>query len=211
NVLFVKRDAKGEIEDSFTLVPKAQNNPNMGLISEPSTRHFIHKDVFTHINHESGMDKEEPFSGFKNDTVNIGQTFLTTSGKIKIRVDSVTKHHFSSYLILKLSAMATSLNDSVRLNAMYVRDTATAGEEGISDQSDMLGVLLKFDKVNYDKNGNAKFQVFTGERAPRKPYIVLKTIEFPWINLVWAGTIIMVLGFAMAVVFRSRQLKALSE
>lgn len=207
SVLFVKRNEEGGIADSFTLTPKAQNNPNMGLISEPSTRHYLHKDVFTHINHESALDKQEPFAGFKTDSLAMGQTFLTNSAKIKLRIDSVSAHRFQSYLILKYSILASTLTDSVMLHPMYVRDTVEGGEEAIPDQSDALGVLLQPNKVQTHKDGSAKFIITSAERAPRKTYVVLKAIEFPWINLVWAGTIIMVLGAAMAVIFRIRQLK----
>lgn len=210
NVLFVKRDKEGKIADSFTLWPKSQNNPNMGLISEPSTRHYLHKDVFTHINHESGMDKEEPFAGFKADTVVQGETFLSSSGKVMLRLDSVTKLNYENYLILQFSVMAKTLTDSVMLKPLYVRDTSGRGEEPMTDQADEIGVLLKVDKVNYQNSGKpTTFVIMSGERSPRKSYIVLKAIEFPWINLVWGGTIIMVVGFTMALVFRYKQQKAM--
>lgn len=208
SVLFVKRDKDGGIADSFTLTPKAQNNPNMGLISEPSTRHYIHKDVFTHVNHESSLDKTEPFSGFVTDTLVVGDRFTTQSAKVSLRLDSVVPHRFQSYLILKYSVMVSTLTDSVMLHPMYVRDTVEGGEEGIPDQSDAMGVLLTPGVAGLQKGGNSAFVMTIGERTPRKTYIVLKAIEFPWINLVWAGTIIMVLGFAMAVTFRIRQQKA---
>ena len=203
-VLFVKRNADGSIADSFTLKPKAQKNPNMGLISEPSTRHYLHKDVFTHINHESGMDKIEPFAGFKTDTVKTGEWFLTATGKKKLRVDSITRHNFQSYLILRLVVTVSSLNDSATLHPMYVVDTASGATELVSDQNDNLGIMLTLNKVQIEGGNNPGLVLTTGERAPRKPYIVLKTIEFPWINLVWSGTIIMVLGFAVAVMNRLR-------
>ena len=49
---------------------------------------------------------------------------------------------------------------------------------------------------------NIEFQIQSGEKTPVKDYIVLKVISFPWINLVWAGTIIMLIGFILAVVNR---------
>lgn len=200
NVLFVKRKKNGDIADSFTLNPKAQKNPNMGLISEPSTRHYIHKDVFTHINHESSLDREEPFAGFKADTVKMGQTFLTSSGKTMFRLDSMRKLNYQNFLILQFTVLAKSLNDSVVLHPFYVRDTSGKGEEHMTDQSDELGVMLKVDQINYQNPDKPlSVVIMSAERSPRKNYIVLKAIEFPWINLVWAGTIIMVIGASMAV------------
>jgi len=210
NILFVKRDDNGGIKDSFTLWPKTQKNPNMGLINEPSTRHYIYKDVFTHVNHESSMDRDEPFAGFKNDTISRGEKFLSNSGKIMLRLDSVSKHRFKSYLVLKFSVTAKNLTDSATLHPLYLRDTISNQEESVTDQSDEIGVLLKMGGVFTDQK-NGTFQTLVAERSPRKKYVVLKAIVFPWINLVWAGTIIMVLGFAMAVVYRLKQLRSMKS
>lgn len=68
-IAFIKKDGQGKTVDSFVLEPKTQNNPKMGLLAEPSTRHFLYKDIFTHVNYESSMDRKEPFSNFRIDTV----------------------------------------------------------------------------------------------------------------------------------------------
>jgi len=46
------------------------------------------------------------------------------------------------------------------------------------------------------------FVIQSAEKEPVRDYIVLKVVEFPWINLVWAGTIIMVFGFVFAITNR---------
>jgi cytochrome c-type biogenesis protein CcmF len=33
-------------------------------------------------------------------------------------------------------------------------------------------------------------------------YITLKAYRFPWINLVWLGTVVMVIGFMISMYFR---------
>jgi cytochrome c biogenesis factor len=75
--------------------------------------------------------------------------------------------------------------------------------------SSELGVLTDIVNIEIPEPGQSadqvRFLIKTGERSPQKNYIVIKAIEFPWINLVWAGTIIMVVGFTMAVVYRVKQ------
>jgi cytochrome c-type biogenesis protein CcmF len=39
------------------------------------------------------------------------------------------------------------------------------------------------------------------------PFIALKVVEFPQINVLWIGTIIMITGFIMSLVWRRRQTK----
>jgi cytochrome c-type biogenesis protein CcmF len=40
-----------------------------------------------------------------------------------------------------------------------------------------------------------------------RKYIVVRAIQFPFINLLWAGTIIMVIGTLMAIFRRNKELK----
>ena len=51
----------------------------------------------------------------------------------------------------------------------------------------------------------------TAERKPQMDYVVMTAIEFPFIRMVWAGTIIMVMGFFIALVNRIRQVRNSSK
>ena len=37
------------------------------------------------------------------------------------------------------------------------------------------------------------------------PFIALKVLEFPQINILWIGAIIMIIGFVMSILWRRRQ------
>jgi cytochrome c-type biogenesis protein CcmF len=192
--------------DSFTLVPKTQNNPKMGLLAEPSTKHYIHKDVFTHINYESGMDKKEPFSGFKTDTVILGNTFTTNSGKCELTPLSVEKATSEKGLMLRLVLLMERLNQVDTLFPSILINEQTGALESVADQNDGLGVFASLLSFNIEDPDPAKqkisFVIQSGEKEPIRDYIVIKVVEFPWINLVWAGTIIMVFGFVFAITNR---------
>jgi cytochrome c-type biogenesis protein CcmF len=56
-------------------------------------------------------------------------------------------------------------------------------------------------------DGNNRFLVNVKESSSLTPFIALKVLQFPYINLVWLGTIIMVAGFVMSVVRRVKLLK----
>ncbi|HEY6899181.1 MAG TPA: hypothetical protein VI233_01000 [Puia sp.] len=43
------------------------------------------------------------------------------------------------------------------------------------------------------------------ESANMVPFIALKVLEFPQINLLWIGTIIMIIGFVMSLMWRRKQ------
>ena len=80
--------------------------------------------------------------------------------------------------------------------AFLVKDGAPALKlDTIMEQS----LVLKLDR---DRNGN--MQLGVRESAAVTRYITLKAYEFPWINLLWLGTVIMVAGFIMSAIHRAR-------
>jgi cytochrome c-type biogenesis protein CcmF len=45
------------------------------------------------------------------------------------------------------------------------------------------------------------------ERIPTQDYVILNVISKPWINLLWLGTVVMTLGFALAIWRRTAELR----
>jgi len=190
--------------DSFVLIPKTQNNPQMGLLAEPDTRHYISRDIFTHINYQSGLDREEPFSGFLMDTVSIQTNALTSSGKVQYRILTVersTDENGSTQL--RMPTWVSRLN---QVDTIYPQIMISEKENSIKSipvSSDELGLFLSIESIKIDNpdpsQGQFSFIINTGEKTPVKNYVVLKIVEFPWINLVWFGTIIMVIGFTVSI------------
>ena len=54
---------------------------------------------------------------------------------------------------------------------------------------------------------NKHLGIIVKESSQLTPFIALKVLQFPFINLVWLGTILMVTGFAMSMVRRAKLLK----
>ena len=213
-VAFVEKNAEGKTADSFVLEPKTQKNPKMGLLAEPSTRHFLHKDIFTHVNYESGMDRKEPFSNFRVDTVGFFTPFTTQTGKVVLTIDSIRRVKTELGLSLILTIKAKRLSDSVWLRPEFLVNEKTGNFEIKPAENDQFGVMtsivnLEILDSNPEKQ-NIRFVIQTGEKTPVWDYIVIQVIEFPWINLVWAGTIIMVIGFGISVFNRIQKQKQLS-
>ena len=213
-VAFVEKNAEGKTTDSFVLEPKTQKNPKMGLLAEPSTRHFLHKDIFTHVNYESGMDRKEPFSNFRVDTVGFFTPFTTQTGKVVLTIDSIRRVKTELGLSLILTIKAKRLSDSVWLRPEFLVNEKTGNFEMKPAENDQFGVMtsivnLEILDSNPEKQ-NIRFVIQTGEKTPVWDYIVIQVIEFPWINLVWAGTIIMVIGFGISVFNRIQKQKQLS-
>jgi len=99
--------------------------------------------------------------------------------------------------------LAERLNETDTLFPQILINEQTGNLESIADQNDRLGIFASLLSFNIEDPDPAKqkiaFVIQSGEKEPVRDYIVLKIVEFPWINLVWAGTIIMVFGFVFAI------------
>jgi cytochrome c-type biogenesis protein CcmF len=50
-----------------------------------------------------------------------------------------------------------------------------------------------------------KIELGIKESEAMVPFIALKVLEFPQVSLVWIGTIIMIIGFIISILWRRRQ------
>jgi cytochrome c-type biogenesis protein CcmF len=52
---------------------------------------------------------------------------------------------------------------------------------------------------------NQQIEIQVKESTRMVPFVALKVYEFPHINILWLGIIVMVTGFGMSAVYRSKQ------
>ncbi|MFM6983030.1 MAG: cytochrome c biogenesis protein CcsA [Chitinophagaceae bacterium] len=210
-------DEKGEIRDSFILKPNSQNNPKMGLISNPDTRHFLTRDIFTHITYESSMEEqvEKEFENFKTDTVSIGQSFPTSDGNRQLtlqKINVLEAPGATQRLHLQAEVVVSNLGDTFMARPEFISEDQIRFKEAVINQA---GVMVLFDRVIQDPKDpkNMLFVISSATRKPIMDYIILKAIEFPYINLLWLGTFVLIFGFTLSIIqrfkeFRRREAKA---
>jgi cytochrome c-type biogenesis protein CcmF len=69
-----------------------------------------------------------------------------------------------------------------------------------------LGLKFSFDRINYETN---KPVIVASEHTEAEvPFILVKAEVFPWINLLWLGSILMAVGTGIAIAQRSKRNKA---
>jgi cytochrome c-type biogenesis protein CcmF len=66
------------------------------------------------------------------------------------------------------------------------------------------GLKFRFSNV-YPEKGKLELTVLE-KKAAEKKWIVMKAIKFPYINLLWAGTVIMVIGFLLSIFRRNKEI-----
>jgi cytochrome c-type biogenesis protein CcmF len=205
-VLFERRDSlSNKVLESFTLYPDAFINPKgqQGLSANPSSKHYWNKDIFTYVNSVSSKPNEaiasetDTFKSFKlakGDTVFLSKAFLVFQG---FNTEIKDNRYQSDANDIAVSAKMDVYSLEGKINSIepiyyirkqfenYIDDTCTAS----------VGAIVRLSKVIPEEN-KAEIQIKEVEQTKR--WVVLKAILFPHINLVWIGTILMVIGFLLS-------------
>ncbi len=185
--------------ETFMLYPNTQIGDNGGLMPNPDTRHYITYDVYTHI---TAMPKKErdsiEWKNLKEYIVSPGDSIITDNGTIYFT--GVEQSNGES-IGLKNTTLAKALikvrrgETTLDINPIFGINDKTYFT--IRDESIEAGLRLGFE-VRPNENGSPQAVLEVAETNPQVDYIVMKGIVFPYINLLWLGTILMVIGFGIA-------------
>ncbi|MCX2451360.1 cytochrome c biogenesis protein CcsA [Pedobacter sp. PLR] len=208
----------GKLKEDFELNPHVQANEKMGLIASPDTKHYLTYDVYTHITsapdkkdtHEDHEDHnpEENYKAPRIANVKAGDTLHTGSGIITIK--ALNNKPAAKSLVLGENDLAVGLPLEVEVNGKVYKTEPIFLVKGnntfdFARNIDELGLRFRFTKVLPDQ-GKVELQVFEKPQQA-KDWVVFKSIEFPYINLYWAGTIVMVIGFLLSILRRQKEAK----
>ncbi|HEY1006132.1 MAG TPA: cytochrome C biogenesis protein, partial [Sphingobacteriaceae bacterium] len=67
------------------------------------------------------------------------------------------------------------------------------------------GLKVRFTDIHPEKD-KLELQVYQKPKVDNE-WIVMKAIQFPYINLFWGGTIVMIVGFLLSIFRRNKELK----
>jgi cytochrome c-type biogenesis protein CcmF len=217
-------EESGKVKESFTLSPFAQNNPDMGgLIGTPDTRHYISHDIYTLIT-AAAADSHAPLNKIKNEEktgfeeydepatyeVNIGDTLRYRNGIFVIegvnkeaKLENIPLKADDIIVGLKIKVIAADQKEYKAEPIFLLKDgNAFDFNKDVTEQ----GLKFRFTNIVPDKD---KLEIMVYQKPlPEKKWIVFKAIKFPYINFFWAGTIIMTIGFIMAIVRRIKEAKS---
>ncbi|MDX9750523.1 MAG: cytochrome c biogenesis protein CcsA [Flavobacteriales bacterium] len=204
-------------EKVFELAPYLQLNERMGNVPEPSTKHWWHRDLYTHIRY-ADMATETDSANFgwmpdrRYDKM-VGDTIVTpTSVAI---IDSVYVKRDSTTLAMlgdafTVYAMDLRIRDLYRSDrwftaspvVVYANGEPVAGKPG---EVPALRVRYGLGSVSGDVDDQSSVQV--GLDVAESEFLVMQALVFPGINILWIGCVLMLLGTGMAVWQRLRTAK----
>ena len=110
------------------------------------------------------------------------------------------KFHFGptdTAIVAKVSVVTRDSMHYVAYPGLYMKD----GEGHFANDTVFAqNLALRFDKVE-----GRKIELGIKESQQMVPFVALKVLEFPQISVLWIGTIIMIIGFVISIVWRRRQ------
>jgi cytochrome c-type biogenesis protein CcmF len=186
-------------EESFTLYPDAFVNykGNEQLIANPDSKHYLHKDVFTYITSLPDPEKNKDTAQFEKRMMKPGEKVFYSSGYILL--ESLGSEHSRKGVDKQLGDSLFSANikvvskDSSRYSAqplLILRGNTTIP---VIDTVLAQGLELAFTGA-----GESGIELGIKEKRSVQQFVTLKAYQFPAINLLWIGVIVMTFGFLIS-------------
>ena len=196
-------------KEVFYLHPDAlkANKGMEGFSFNPDKKHYWNRDIFIYISSFIENTSEDT-AKFQSKQIKLGDTLFYNNGRMVLtavdrNLDAIKKIEpkADAGLSLKIGVFSKTgsqyeISPKVALvagNPIMLPDTLVAES-----------MIVKFNKlIDPDKN---IFEIGVKQSQQQTELITLKVYEFPMINVLWIGVIIMTIGFGMSV--RQRMTKA---
>lgn len=195
----VRKNDTGAIKEEFILLPNAQINPKMGLVASPDTRHYLTHDVFTYITSTIDKSKVTDTASYESKTVKSGDSLFFANGFMIFR-GFETKVHNKNYLAQTGDIAVSATMDVFSLEGntykaaptYYIRNQS---EHFVEDTVSKFNLFIRLTQILPNENAA---RIEFKQPNSMNDYVIMKAILFPYINVLWIGTIIMILGFGIS-------------
>ena len=201
---YTATNKNGGVEKAFTLQNLIQNNPRMGVIAEPSTKHYWDKDVFTHVTSYSDPETSVPSTdGYEVPeplTMNIGDSMFTNTCKIifegfESNIDKKKYNINDSDWVVGARLCILDINQV----KYYTTPICVIKNNIIPIETLVPELGLKIAFVTIDPTKKEIGLEVSVKKGMKKDFVVLKAIVFPAINLLWIGCFLLAIGTGLAV------------
>ncbi len=205
NIHFQRTDtATGKVLENFVLSPDAYRMKDNNLSSNPGTKHYLNHDVFTYISTISAHNEEQDTTSFKIHEMAIGDSVFYSKGYFVLndilKNPDNERFHFTPTDTALVADITVYGQDSSRHKAYPALTIHNQEINFIDDTVITQNIYLNISGISPDK----KFKIGLKQTDKLTDFITLKAYVFPYINLVWAGLIIMACGFIVSLVRRAK-------
>ena len=204
DVTYYEKEESGQLKETFQLQPFLQMSDNMGPTPNPSTKHYWDRDIYTHVNYSSYLEPrtDDGYSGEveaelqRGDTVLYEQHFIIMDSlNVNAAMNEETGEMHSLTLGAKINVVNV-LGETFEIEPKYILEGNMLSHEDVFMEKQ--GFKVRFSDVNTESN-KIKITLWTKVPEDEKPFIVMKAIMFPLINILWIGSILMAIGTVIAI------------
>ena len=186
------------------LYPRAQVNKEMGFLASPAVKTNLTSDLYTHVSAVMNNEEEREWSELVEQELAVGDTLFLNDYIAVLKGIEPTRKIEGVTLGAQDVAVQADLKIFGENNREYHGHPLFVIKDGmvgrIPDVIEDLGLRLTF--MNIDPKTNL-FRI--GINTTQKDYVILKAMEKPFINVLWIGTILMAVGFVMAIWHRYKE------
>lgn len=201
-------DTRDSLGGSFTLHPDVLKNTKgmQGFSPNPSSQHYWNRDIFTYVNYASNLaPAQEDTAHYYSHLVQPRDTIYLANGYMileDIRRDPRSPKYPSLPGDIAVAADLKVYSGDRTFNLQPIYFLRNNFQGAVDDTLGSLGLYVRFNKIIPQQK---KIDLLVKQRPPRDQYIVLKAYIFPYINVLWIGTLIMIIGFALSIVQKIRE------
>jgi cytochrome c-type biogenesis protein CcmF len=193
----------GKIE--ATLYPRIQINPAMGgFLASPDIKRSLDRDIYTHISATMNREEEPEWGKMEEISVKIGQDFFVNDyvavlKEVK-RIEEIEGFKLSAEdVAVKAKIEVKGEHESFYAEPIFlIKDKSQVGR--IPSEINDLGVKMTLLNIHPQTN-----EFLLGLNARQKDWVVIKALEKPYINILWLGTGILMIGFTVSAVRRFKE------
>jgi cytochrome c-type biogenesis protein CcmF len=194
-------------KEKFSLYPDVieNNKGGEGLTPNPDARHYWNRDIFTYVTFLSDPEaKQKDTTKFRNLTVVVGDTMFYSNGMWVINglEANPADGRFAAYRGDTL--LAADISVITKDGRLYRSRPAfiLRGNNLEMLPDTVMSQSLVFSLIKPGDFEKKEVEIGIKESSAILDFLTLKVYEFPWINVLWLGLLVMMIGFSMAIVRR---------
>lgn len=198
-------------KETYKLYPDVlKNNKGMeGFAANPDAKHYWNKDIFVYVTSwlESKADDTAKFVPM---TMKVGDTAFYSNGLLILENVAVNPPDFKRAVEKDETAMVLTIKTISKEGKINTASPAVAvtptSMRSLPDSVVGQGLVFQFNKVANQET--KQLEIGIKENKQMTDLLTLKVLQFPFINVLWIGIIVMSAGFFMAMFSRLKRNKA---
>jgi cytochrome c-type biogenesis protein CcmF len=193
-------------KETFILQPDVYMMKDNNMSSNPDTRSYLTKDIFTYISYT--INKESApvdTASFSIKELPIGDTSFYSNGLIILNnvVTNPTERRVNPNSMALMAEITVQTKEGKDYQVKPMIEVEGNNVAFVDDTLFAQNLFVRFAGIGED---NA-VKIGVKEADGLIDFVTVKTYIFPYINLVWLGLIIMSMGLMISMVYRSKMSK----